>query len=180
MNIEIKVAEITLDTIVGDVVDFDEDGDAVSTGRENTVADLVAAQIVRQVVQDARYPSLVDQVTRIRDEEIRAAVKPAIEQAINRPIKRTNPWGERNGEETTLTEVIVEEARNLLKEPADRYRRGESGTVLQQAVRAAVREAFDKEIADAVKQARDLVAGELGNQVSQQLAAAVTAGLKAR
>jgi hypothetical protein len=179
LNIEVKVDKVTLATVVAEVVEFDEDGDAVSTGREHTVAHLVAEQIVKKVVQDARYPGLVDQVTRIRDEEIRAAVKPAIEQAIARPIKRTNPWGERNGEETTLTEVIVEEARNLLKEPADRYRR-ENGTVLQQAVRAAVREAFDKEIADAVKEARDLVAGQLGSTVATQIQDAVTAGLKAR
>ena len=179
MNIEIKVDDITLSTVVGDVVDFDEDGDAVSTGRERTVADLVAAQIVNQVVRDARYPSLVDQVTRIRDEEIRAAVKPAIEQAINRPIRKTNYYGEATGEETTLTEVIVEEARKLLKEPADNYRR-EQGTVLQQTVRAEVKKAFEAEIADAVKQARDLVAAELGDTVSTQIAAAVKAGLKAK
>lgn len=179
MNIEIKVDDITLSTVVGDVVDFDEDGDAVSTGRERTVADLVAAQIVNQVVRDARYPNLVDQVTRIRDEEIRAAVKPTIEQAINRPIRKTNYYGEATGEETTLTEVIVEEARKLLEEPADQYRR-EQGTVLQQAVRAEVKRAFEAEIADAVKQARDMVAAELGDTVSAQIAAAVKAGLKAK
>jgi hypothetical protein len=179
LNIEIKVDDITLSTVVGDVVDFDEDGDAVSTGRERTVADLVAAQIVNQVVRDARYPNLVDQVTRIRDEEIRAAVKPTIEQAINRPIRKTNYYGEATGEETTLTEVIVEEARKLLEEPADQYRR-EQGTVLQQAVRAEVKRAFEAEIADAVKQARDMVAAELGDTVSAQIAAAVKAGLKAK
>lgn len=179
MNIEIKLDDITLDTVVAEVVEFDEDGDAISTGRERTVAHLVAEQIVKQVVRDARYPSLVEQVTRVRDEEIRAAVKPAIEQAIARPIKKTNYYGERTGEETTLTEVIVEEARGYLKEPVDRYS-GEKGTVLQSTVRAAVRKAFDEEIADAVKQARDLVAGQLGTSVATQVQAAVTAGLKAR
>lgn len=179
MNIEIKIDEITLATVVADVVDFDEDGDPVSAGKERTVADLVAAQIAKQVTADRRYPALLDRVTSIRDEEIRAAIRPAIEQAVARPIKKTNHYGEATGGETTLTEVIVSTAREYLKEPVDKYSR-DKGTVLTAAVRTAVRQAFEAEIADAVKQARDLVAGEIGTAVAAQIETAVKAGLKAK
>lgn len=179
MNIEIKVDDITLSTVVAEVMDYDEDGDLVPSGKERTVAELVAAQIVEQVVRDDRYPRLRDQVTAIRDEEIRAAIRPAIEQAVNRPIKKTNGYGEATGQETTLSEVIVDEARKYMKEPADKYRR-EAATVLQSLVRAEVDRVFKAEIADAVKQARDLVAGQIGAQVSEQIAGAVKAGLKAK
>lgn len=179
MNIEIKIDDITLATVVADVMEYDEEGDLVSSGKERTVAELVAEQIVERVVRDDRYPRLKDRVTAIRDEEIRAAIKPAIEQAVNRPIKKTNTYGEATGQETTLSEVIVDEARKYMKEPADAYRR-EQGTVLQKLVRAEVQKAFETEIADAVKQARDMVANQLGDTVSAQIAAAVKAGLKAK
>lgn len=179
MNIEIKVDDITLSTVVADVMSYDEDGDLVASGKERTVAELVAAQIVERVVRDDRYPRLKDKVTEIRDEEIRAAIRPAIEQAVNRPIRKTNTWGEATGQETTLSEVIVDEARKYMKEPADKYRR-EDGTVLQKLVHDEVHKAFATEIADAVKQARELVATELGDKVSDQITAAVKAGLKAK
>jgi hypothetical protein len=179
VNITIQVDDITLSTVVADVVDIDEDGDLVATGKERTVADLVAAQIVDRLVSDDRYPRLRDRVTEIRGEEIRAAIRPAIVEAVSRPIKKTNGYGEATGQETTLSEVIVDEARKYMKEPADKYRR-EAGTVLQSLVRAEVDRAFKAEIADAVKQARDLVAGQIGSQVSEQIAGAVKAGLKAK
>lgn len=179
MNIEIKVDDITLSTVIAEVVDYDEDGDLVSSGKEKTVADLVADRIVEKLVRDDRYPRLKDRVTEIRDEEIRAAIRPAIEQAVTRPIRKTNSWGEPTGQETTLSEVIVDEARKFMKEPADKYRR-EDGTVLQKLVRDEVHKAFGAEIADAVKQARELVATHLGDKVSDQITAAVRAGIQAK
>lgn len=179
MNIEIKVDDITLSTVIAEVVDYDDDGDLVSSGKEKTVADLVADRIVDRLVRDDRYPRLKDRVTEIRDEEIRAAIRPAIEQAVTRPIRKTNSWGEPSGQETTLSEVIVDEARKFMKEPADKYRR-EEGTVLQKLVRDEVHKAFGAEIADAVKQARELVATQLGDKVSDQITAAVKAGLNAK
>ncbi|MFD6531551.1 hypothetical protein [Streptomyces sp. NPDC060184] len=179
MNIEVQVDEITLSTIVGEIVSFDEDGEPYSDGGGKTVADLVAERIVTKLVQDERWPSLRDRITQIRDEEIRAAVRPAIDEAINRPIKKTNHYGEATGQETTLSEVIVEEARKIMTQPADRYR-SEQGTVLQQTVRAEVKNAFDTQIVDAVKTARDLVSGQIGTIVSEQIQAAVRAGLAKR
>ncbi|EFE65844.1 predicted protein [Streptomyces viridosporus ATCC 14672] len=179
MNIEIKVDDITLSTIVADVVSFDEDGDTYTEGGK-TVADLVAEQIVARLVKDDQWPYLREKVMDIRNEEIRAAVRPSIDEALARPIYKTNSYGERiNGAETTLAEIIADEARKQLSEPADRYHR-ENGSILQQAVRAEVKRAFESEIADAVKQARDMVAAELGDTVSAQIAAAVKAGLKAK
>lgn len=178
MNITIQVDEITLDTVVAEVVDFDEDGDAVETG-QTTVADMVAKQIVERLVKSDRYPGLRDQVTQIRNEEIRAAVRPAINEAITRPIRKTNHYGEVTGGETTLSELIVEEARKQLKENVDRYD-SKKGTVLSQTIAAEVRKAFGTEIAAAVQQARDLVITQLGDEIGQQITATVTAALAKR
>lgn len=175
MNIEIKVDDITLSTVVADVVSFDEDGDPYTEGSK-TVADLVAAQIVERLVKDNQWPSLREQVTEIRRDEIRAAVRPSIDEALARPIYRTNTYGERTGQETTLAEIITDEARKQLAEPVDRYRT-EKGTVLQQAVRAEVKKAFEAEIADAVRQARDLVTQELSAELTEKVTATVTNAL---
>ncbi|MEV5944827.1 hypothetical protein [Streptomyces sp. NPDC051994] len=176
MNIEIKVDDITLSTIVGDVVSFDEDGDPYTEGHR-TVGDLVAAQIVERLVKDDQWKRLREQVLDIRKEEIRAAVRPSIDEAIARPIYKTNGYGERTGQETTLAELISDEARKQLAEPVDRYRT-EKGTVLQQAIRAEVKKAFETEIADAVQKARDLVVSELGGDLAERVVKVAVAGLK--
>ena len=178
MNIEIKVDDITLNTVVADVVAYDEDGDPYTEGSK-TVADLVAEQIVARLVKDDQWPSLREHVTNIRKEEIRAAVRPSIDEALARPIYKTNGYGERTGAETTLAEIIADEARKQLAEPVDRYRT-EKGTVLQQAVRAEVKKAFETEIADAVKAARELVTRELGAELTEKVTATVTAALAAK
>jgi len=176
VNIEIKVDDITLDTIVGKVVGFDEDGDAYETG-QRTVADLVAEQIVKKLVADQRYPTLRDMVLEIRKEEIRAAVRPSIDEALARPIYKTNTYGERTGTETTLAELIADEARKQLGEPADRYSNGK-GTVLQQAIRTEVQAAFKAEIAEAVKQVREQVSKELSDQMAEHVVKAVATGFR--
>jgi hypothetical protein len=178
VNIEIKVDEISLSTVVADVIGIDEDGDTYTEG-QRTVADLVATQIVDRLTTATGWPPLRERVMNIRNEEIRAAVRPSIEEAITRPIYRTNHYGERTGEQTTLAEVIADQARKVLVEPVDKYRM-EKGTVLQQTVRAEVKKAFETEIADMVKQARDLVTTQLGDDIARQVTAAVTAGLKKR
>lgn len=178
MHIEIKVDDITLSTVVADVVSFDEDGDTYTEGSK-TVADLVAEQIVARLVKDDQWPRLREQVMEIRKEEIRTMVRPSIDEALTRPIYKTNGYGERTGQETTLAEIITDEARKQLAEPVDRYR-SEKGTVLQQAVRAEVKRAFETEIADAVKQARDLVTKELGAELTEKVTATVTAALAAK
>ncbi|NUL13255.1 hypothetical protein [Streptomyces lunaelactis] len=178
MNITIQVDEVSLSTVVADVLGIDEDGDTYTEGTQ-TVADLVADRIIERLVKDDQWPSLREQVLNIRKEEIRAAVRPTIDEALTKPIYKTNGYGERTGQETTLAELIADEARKQLAEPADRYR-SEKGTVLQQAVRAEVKKAFETEIADAVKQARDLVTKELGGELTRQVTATVTAALAAK
>jgi hypothetical protein len=179
MQITVQVDEVTLTTVIGDIVEYDEydeDGDASVTGHK-TVADLVATQIVDRLIKDAdRWPSLRERVTQIRDEVIRERVTPSVEAALTRPIRKTNRYGEPTGAETTLSELIVDEARKVLTEPADKYR-SEKGSVLQHAIRTEVKAAFDAEIAAAVKKAREDVIAEFRAAAQEQIAAAAIAVL---
>jgi hypothetical protein len=174
MNITVNVDEVSLSTAVAKVVQYDEDGDAMVKG-ERTVGHLVAEMIVDRLLKSREYPALQQRVTDIRAEVIRELIRPQLEEAIAKPIVKTNSYGEAVGEPTTLREVIVEEARKAVNAPVDNWNR-ERGTFLSQAVSAEVKKALSAEIADAVKKARELVSAEIG----QRVADAVQAGLKAR
>ncbi|MGW4695193.1 hypothetical protein ACWEO1_22755 [Kitasatospora cineracea] len=172
MNITITVDEITLNTVVGDIVEYDEDGDANVVGHK-TVADLVADRIVERLVRDTdRWPSLRERVIQIRNEEIRAQVRPSIEAALTRPIRKTNTYGEPVGPETTLSELISEETRKYISEPADKYRT-EKGTVLQAAVRAEVKAAVAEQVAAAVAGFKGELLAEVRTVAEAELAKAL-------
>jgi hypothetical protein len=173
VNITVKVDEISLSTVVGDI--YSDDGVCVEGKR--TVAHLVADMIVDRLAQDRdRWYEMSRTVTEIKREVIREAVLPMIEQAIAEPIHKTSAYGDHIGGPVTLREVIVDEARKVInaKDPND-YR-GEKGTFLVRVVREEVSSALRAEIADAVKQAKAQVADEIGRQV----ASAVTNAMKGR
>jgi len=174
MNITVNVDEISLDTVVADIVRYDSEDGEYRDG-ERTVADIVAEQITALLVKDDRWNSLRDRVLQIRKEVIREALLPVIEQAMGGAFQKTNTFGEPVGPEITMRQVIADEAKKMMTQPADSYNR-DKGTVLQQMVRKEVEAALGAEIRDAVKQAREQVSGEIGSMV----ASAVQAGLKAR
>jgi hypothetical protein len=180
MNITVKIDEISLSTVVDEVLVYEADDDdfgrePAGTVNTRTVGHLVAEMIMDRIVKDDRYPSLVKRVTAIRNEEIREAVRPAIEEAVNGPVRQTNSYGEPTGATTTLRELIAAEASKFINSPVDAYNR-DRGTHLSKLVREQVQEAFAAEVKAAVQQARTSVADEIG----QQVANAVTNAMKAR
>jgi hypothetical protein len=178
VNITVNVDEVTLATIVGEVIEYDaEDGSASVRGKK-TIAHLVAEEIAGRVVKDVeRWTWLRTKVEEIRAQMIREALAPLVEAAVKAPLQRTSGYGEPIGEPVTMTTVIVEEVRKYLKEPADSYRR-ENGTVLQKLIRDEVRAAFETEVKKTVAEARAAVAKEIGDQFGAQVAAGVAAALK--
>ena len=174
MNIAVSVDDVTLDTIVGEILGFDEDGDPVTKG-ERTIASMVAEQITARLMHDDRWDSMRNKVLEIRAEVIREALLPVVEQALAEQFQRTNNYGEPTGGTISMRTVIAEEAKKFMTQPADTYNR-EKGTVLQVFVRKAVAEALTTEVQEAVKQAREQFAGQIGQQVT----AAVQTALRAK
>lgn len=162
MELKVIIDEVTLDTVVGDVIGYDEDGDECVKGKA-TVADKVAGLIKDEVVRNPEYTSLREKVARIREEEIREAVKPLIEEALQRPIVRTNYYGEATGKETTLSEIVMEEAKKVFSAARDNYNRQ---SFISEVVAKEVKAAFGTYIQDEVKKAREAIAQELGSKVS--------------
>jgi len=175
VNITVTVDEVTLDTVVADGIRYNEDGEPYRTiDGQATIADLVAAQITERLSKEDAWGGLRKRASEIRAEAIREAVRPQIEEAIAKPIQKTNSYGEPVGEPTTLRELIIDEARKAVNEPVDKYAR-DKGTFLTQAVKREIQAALSAEIADAVKQARQQVADEIGQQVTAAVAAAMRA-----
>lgn len=174
MNITINVDEVSLSTAVAEIIQWDEEGDQYAKG-EQTVADLVAAQIVAKLVGDRSWPSLREQLLEVRKDVLREALTPVIEEAMTSVFQKTNGYGEPAGPKVTMREVIADEVKRLMTQPADSYNR-DRGTVLEVTVRKEVESALGAEIRNAVKQAREQVSAEIG----QMVAASVQAGLKAR
>lgn len=166
MEIKIVVDEVTLNTIVGEVVRVDEDGDEYLDGHM-TVADKVATLIKDAVVRSPEYTGLKERVTEIRNQEIREAVKPLIREALERPIRKTNYYGEATGQTTTLSELIMEEAKKVFTEVKDSYR--DKRPFIQAVVADEVQKAFQKDIQEQVKQAREAIAKQLGQNVYQDV-----------
>lgn len=174
MNITVNVDEVTLATVVREVTGYDED-DYPHGRRDITVADVVAEEIVARLVRDGSWPSVREQMLEVRREMLREALMPVVEEAMTSAFQKTNSYGEPTGAKVTMREVIVDEVKRMMTQPADSYSR-DKGTVLQVMVRKEVEAALGAEVRDAVKKAREQVSAEIG----QMVANAVQSGLKAR
>lgn len=172
MNITVTVDEITLDTAVTQVIGYDSEGDEYATGKERTIGDIVAEQITAALIKDDRWNSLRTKMLDIRSEVIREALAPVVEKALSETFQKTNSYGEPIGGETSMRQVIAKEAKQFMTQPADTYNR-DKGTVLQMMIRREVAAVLTTEVAEAVKQARDQFAGEIGKQVTSAVTAAM-------
>lgn len=169
MDINVTVGNVSL----SDIIERDYDGG------HTTLGDRVVTELISQFVGESGYDGLKDRVRAIRDEEIRAAVIPAIADAMTKPIALTNTYGEPSGRTATLHELVMAEAQRMLAKSGDPYGRDRS-TAVQKMVREAVESAFKEEVAEAVKQAREAVATQLGTSIGDLVAAATRDAIRAR
>lgn len=164
---------VTVDGI--EAVDLNTPVVNVGTEDEVTLADVIADRAVRTLVYEDQR-DLRRRITEIRDEEIREAVKPTVLGAIDVAIQETNRWGEPTGEPTSLRELILKEAKELLNRPVDNYHR-EKGTVLQSVVRDAVSKTLRAELDAVLKAEKEKVVAAVRAQAAELIAEAVKKGL---
>lgn len=104
MEIEVNVKAASLQSLI------EEDYDGAQT-----IGDKVVSELVGIAVRGDKWDSVTRRVKEIREEEIRKAVTAEIVEALSAPIQRTNSYGEKVGQETTLREVIANEAREVMQ-----------------------------------------------------------------
>jgi hypothetical protein len=123
MEIKVEVSGVDLSSVIGEDRVVDEDGDHVGV-RKTTLADVVAEKLADECWR-LRRQEIDDAVGRILDEVIRARVEVLVDTALQRPLRKTNVYGEPiKGSETTLTEMIMEIAEGWATEhPRDEHGR---------------------------------------------------------
>lgn len=144
-----------------------------------TLLEAIIATAGERLVQHAKkdgmkdsYTTLADRIRLIRDEEIRASVRPFIIEAVTKVIQPTNALGEPNGESTTLGELIVAEATKQLAKrqsasSGSSFLRGDP-TLLESIIAEQVGAALTKELRGALDEAKAEVLAavrEKGNEV---------------
>jgi hypothetical protein len=165
MEIDVKVGDVDLTTELYPETEY---------RHPETIGDVVARELANRFVNNRDlWPPLMQRVTELRDEEIRAQIAPLIAEAIGGGITQTNAFGETTGKPTTLREVIVAEVKRTVTKPVSS---GYSETLLQKIVREEVAKTFTTVVREEVAKARDLVADKIG----EEIASSVKAGLRAR
>lgn len=172
MQINVDVTDISLDSVVGDHRVYDP-VDGCWDSAPMTLGQSVAKEIADRLVADDEYKTLRRQVLELRTEEVRRQLEPIVTAAIEKPVQRTNSFGDPVGEPTTLTDLIVKEAREYLAK-GDGYGRE---TVLQKTVREAVGGALKKELAAVVAEEKEKVVAAVRAKAAELIAEAVKQGV---
>ncbi len=167
MQINVEVSDVTLASVVSDGDDYRP---------TETIADIVAEKLLREFTSAERdvYGELRRRVAEIRDEEIRAALVPALTDALNASVRRTNTYGEPTGPEVTMREVITDEAKKMLTARSD-YGRGETFT--QKVIKDAVGSALRNELAAVINEEKAKVVAAVRAQAATIIADAVKRGI---
>jgi hypothetical protein len=155
---------------------YDEDGEERTAPQ--TLEDVVIGQVVSTLVamavrdEHSGYRDLRKRVEEVTREEITAAVRPMVAEALEGPIRRTNSYGEvldRNP--TTLRDMIFEQVTTALTKGSrqDTYGR-QSKSVLSDLVQEHVERILAKELKGEIDKAKAEVVGAVRAKGAEVLA----------
>lgn len=177
VTVEVRVEELTLDTVVGEhrvYVHGGVDYDGYWETQPMTVLDMVVDRLVTSTLRDKAARGAIE---RMRDEVVKAAVANVVAEVMAEPFTPTTAYGEKAGEPMTLRGVIVEQAQKALTIRSDRGSYGNKETIAEAVIRTTVDAAFVKElraVVDAEKaRVLDLMKAEGARVIAAMLAAAV-------
>lgn len=110
------------------------------------------------------------------DAAIAEKVLTAVQAFMDEPRVQTDTWGNPKSESTTFAEVIEKRVEDILtkRHTGDRFDRKAEGTLIEQAIAAAVKDSVAKQVKAAVEAERDAVVAK----VAASAAAVLTEGMK--
>lgn len=138
---------------------YNEEGEPIQqpTTLEDVVLGMAAERLVRSVTADEAKRYMRERISAIRDEEIRAAIRPLIEEALTRSIQPTDHYGNPKGEPTTLAEVITKEAKTAVTVPKEHGYGKPKRTLIQEIIADAVDLQFHRELGEAIAEGKKAV-----------------------
>ncbi len=174
MNIEVKIDELSVDSIIETIMERNEDGEVVGTSGitlGNAITERLASEIKKG---QGWHDGILNRIKAIRDEEIRVAVRDELQTALTTPLQATNSFGERTSAPTTLREMIFKEAQKALGTTGSRYDSDRSmiekilAVEVPKALAAEVKPILDKAKAD-VRVAANKITAELLAEVALKI-----------
>jgi hypothetical protein len=166
---------ITWDTVIGvrttrDHYDEEPVVEPVSLG-EMVVAEL-AATLRDEIRRDVR-----DEVRKAVLPTIQAEVSGVVREALTGDIQRLNRWGEREGDKTTLRDMIADDVKAYLTEPQQRSSYDQRKGGFRELLREQVDDAMRKDLHATIAEARKQVVGQVQSKAAALIAGAVKDGL---
>lgn len=131
-----------------------------------SLGEMVVTEIVRQLIDEVRR-DIRDEVRKAVLPTIQAEVAQVVREALTGEIQRTNRWGETEGEPTTLRDLIADDVKAYLAEPAKKWHSDERKNGFRELLREQVDEVMKRELTDEVKKARAAVAKQVADKAAQ-------------
>lgn len=171
MNINVTVDGVDLNSELD--YGYDDEGGRVA----KTLGAEVARRIANDLMRSDEYSGLRREVAVLREEEIRAQLKPFVTSALEKGVQKTNGFGEPTGEPTTLRELILAEFNKYLTSKVDSSYRSNGQTVVQKFVTDAVEQVVKKELAAAIAEEKAKVVAAVRAKAAELIAQAVKEGV---
>lgn len=146
-KIEIDLADLGLPTGV------DREGEPYGS---SSLSDLIVEAAVRQLFSEENIRHEVKEqisykVGKLVDEKVEALVT----EAFAAPIQRTTNWGEKQGEPTTVLEIIRESVEKYVKAPPSNDRYSNSTKNLSELIDQSTKQLLDKDFMEYLKQVKE-------------------------
>jgi hypothetical protein len=144
------------------------------------IIESAARQLVDKITRDADWGSTRDAVLKIRRDIITEAVTPSVMAALEAPLRRTNTYGEPFGVESTMREILTEEATRIAQaqlKMGDRFNSSGSKTAMEKVLSECVAATIEKELRMTMEDAKKTVRDKVATSTSEVLAKAITDGV---
>lgn len=146
---------------------------------EGSVALMIAEVAAQKILRDESEAASTfrSRVKAITDEEIRAAIVPAIAQALEEAVQPTDSFGQPKGDKTTLREVIVQTVDAQLRQTASDARSSlydKSPTLLQFIIGNEVAKVVGEDLREAMNEARAQVKAAVEAKGAEVLAETIS------
>ncbi|MEU0515616.1 hypothetical protein [Amycolatopsis sp. NPDC006125] len=164
--------ELDLNEMLG--MQYDEDGDPVG---QRELRDVIVSSAAEQLVREIRKEALRGILSKV-DAVVQDEVRTIVQTALSQPIQRTTAWGEPQGEPTSVLEIVREHVGKYLEGTGRRRdSRNREPQNLRELIDDSVRDVLNKEMTQAVNDARTKVNTEIRDHALKAAANALTARL---
>jgi hypothetical protein len=146
-KIEIDLADLGLPT------GQDYEGEPYGS---TSLTDLIVSAAVEKLVGRDLQHEVSTKVSERIEKEVNARIKDEVEAAFTAPIQRRAPWGDKQGEPTTIKEIIRETLESFLQGKAtrDRYSSSKPAANLGELIDESTKHIMNAELKKTVDEAR--------------------------